>query len=163
MTPDKRESPANREQRPQHRSLAPSPSRRRNLLSRAFFPGKLLDCHWAQPWIEASNIKHSLPVPDLQFLEAVPAGHWSLRTPPCVGLSSEMHRASLGFASSVCCWPCQPLGPAQTALRCLTHTTHLSGFYYNCQIPGVPESFSSASEFLTPQSFVFHPILRGFL
>lgn len=101
MTPDKKENPANREPRPQQRSLAPSPSRWRNLLSSAFFPGKLLDCHWAQSWIEASNIRHSLPMPDLWFLEAVPAGHWSLRTPPCVGLSTREAK-SIGGVCIIC-------------------------------------------------------------
>lgn len=92
MTPGKKENPASRERRPQHRSPAPSPSRWRNLLSSAFFPGKLLDCHWAQSWIEASNIKHSLPEPDLQFWEAAPAGHWSL----CVGLSTPGAKSITG-------------------------------------------------------------------
>lgn len=101
MTPDKKENPANREPRPQQRSLAPSPSRRRNLLSSAFFPGKLLDCHWAQSQIEASSIKHGLPMPDLWFLEAVPAGHWSLRTPPRVGLSTREAK-SIGGVCIVC-------------------------------------------------------------
>lgn len=85
---------------------------------------------------------------------------------PMGGSAPQEQRASVGLAPSVCCCPCQPWGPAQRALRCLTHATHLSGFYYKIirllEITGVPESSPSASEFLTMQPFVFPPILTGF-
>lgn len=122
-----------------------------------------MDCHWAQSWIEASNIKHSLPVPDLQSLEAVPAGHWSLRTPPRVGLSTREAKSISGVCI-ICVLLALPAFGASSDSPQVPNSCHtFVRFYYNCQITGVPESSSSASEFLTPQPFVLPLILIGFL